>query len=59
MITAHVEKLEQRFSRLTACHVVLKGPGAHHRQGRICVPFVEAVGERGPQGSTVKQRLRG
>jgi cold shock CspA family protein/ribosome-associated translation inhibitor RaiA len=35
MITAHVEKLEQRFARITACRVVLKGPGAHHRQGGL------------------------
>jgi cold shock CspA family protein/ribosome-associated translation inhibitor RaiA len=35
MITAHVEKLEQRFARITACRVVLKGRGAHHRQGGL------------------------
>jgi cold shock CspA family protein len=32
-IEAHVAKLEQRYGRVTACRVVIKGPGAHHRTG--------------------------
>ncbi|MFY9626378.1 MAG: HPF/RaiA family ribosome-associated protein [Rhodoplanes sp.] len=32
-IEAHVGKLEQRYGRVTACRVVVKGPGAHHRTG--------------------------
>lgn len=32
-IEAHVAKLEQRYGRITACRVVVKGPGAHHRIG--------------------------
>ncbi len=28
-------KLEQRFGRITACRVVIKGPGGHHRTGGL------------------------
>lgn len=35
VIAAHVNKLEQRFGRITACRVVLKGPGAHHHKGGL------------------------
>jgi cold shock CspA family protein len=31
----HVSGLEKRFNRLTACRVVLKGPGGHHRSGGL------------------------
>jgi len=30
-IAAHVAGLEKRYGRLTACRVVLKGPGGHHQ----------------------------
>lgn len=30
-IEKHVAQLEQRWGRITACRVVLKGPGQHHR----------------------------
>jgi len=30
-IAAHVSGLEERFGRVTACRVVLKAPGGHHR----------------------------
>jgi ribosome-associated translation inhibitor RaiA len=30
-IAKHVTDLESRFGRLTACRVVLKSPGGHHR----------------------------
>lgn len=30
-ISKHVADLERRFGRVTACRVVLKGPGGHHR----------------------------
>ncbi len=33
VIERHVAELEQRFGRLTACRIVLKAPGAHHRTG--------------------------
>jgi cold shock CspA family protein/ribosome-associated translation inhibitor RaiA len=33
LIAKHVTELEQRYSRVTACRVVLKGPGGHHRTG--------------------------
>ena len=32
-IEEHVAKLEERCGRVTACRVVVKGPGAHHRTG--------------------------
>ena len=32
-ITRHVVELEQRFGRVTACRIMLKGPGGHHRTG--------------------------
>ena len=31
-IAKHVAELEQRWGRITACRVVLKGPGQHHRK---------------------------
>lgn len=34
-IAKHVDDLEQRFGRITACRVVLKGPGGHHRKGGL------------------------
>jgi cold shock CspA family protein len=34
-ITEHVAELEQRYGRVTACRVVLKGPGGHHRTGGL------------------------
>jgi cold shock CspA family protein/ribosome-associated translation inhibitor RaiA len=34
-ITKHVAELEERCGRLTACRVVLKGPGKHHRTGGL------------------------
>jgi hypothetical protein len=32
-IAAHVGALEMRYGRLTACRVVIKGPGERHRNG--------------------------
>jgi cold shock CspA family protein len=34
-IAEHVARLEQRCGRVTACRVVLKGPGGHHRTGGL------------------------
>jgi cold shock CspA family protein/ribosome-associated translation inhibitor RaiA len=34
-IAEHVAELEQRCGRVTACRVVLKGPGGHHRTGGL------------------------
>ena len=34
-IIKHVAELEQRSGRVTACRVVLKGPGGHHRKGGL------------------------
>jgi cold shock CspA family protein len=34
-IEKHVVGLEQRCGRVTACRVVLKGPGEHHRTGGL------------------------
>jgi len=33
-IDKHIDELEQRFGRITAGRVVLKGPGGHHRTGQ-------------------------
>lgn len=34
-IEKHISELEQRWGRVTACRVVLKGPGQHHRTGGL------------------------
>jgi cold shock CspA family protein/ribosome-associated translation inhibitor RaiA len=34
-IATHVAQLEQRWGRITACRVVLKGPSQHHRKGGL------------------------
>jgi ribosome-associated translation inhibitor RaiA len=34
-IEKHVAQLEERFGRVTACRVVLKGPGQHHLTGGL------------------------
>jgi cold shock CspA family protein len=34
-IAAHVAQLEQRWNRITACRVVLKGPSQHHQAGGL------------------------
>ena len=34
-IEQHVAELEQRFCRVTACWVAVKGPGRHHRTGGL------------------------
>ncbi|MEX0752197.1 MAG: HPF/RaiA family ribosome-associated protein [Xanthobacteraceae bacterium] len=34
-IEQHIAALERRYGRVTACRVVLKGPGGHHRTGGL------------------------
>jgi len=34
-IAKHVAELEEHYGRVTACRVVLKGPGGHHRTGGL------------------------
>jgi ribosome-associated translation inhibitor RaiA len=34
-ISKHVAELEERFGRVTACRVVLKGPSGHHHTGGL------------------------
>jgi cold shock CspA family protein/ribosome-associated translation inhibitor RaiA len=34
-IEKHLAELEQRYGRVTACRVVLKAPGGHHRTGGL------------------------
>jgi cold shock CspA family protein/ribosome-associated translation inhibitor RaiA len=34
-IGKHIDALEERWGRVTACRVVLKGPGEHHRAGGL------------------------
>jgi Sigma 54 modulation protein / S30EA ribosomal protein len=35
MIVAHIAELDERFGRITACRVVVKGPSQHHREGAL------------------------
>jgi cold shock CspA family protein/ribosome-associated translation inhibitor RaiA len=35
MISRQVEKLEHRYGRVTACRIVVKGPGARHQTGGL------------------------
>jgi ribosome-associated translation inhibitor RaiA len=34
-IEKHVAQLEERFGRITACRVVIKGPSYHHQTGGL------------------------
>jgi ribosome-associated translation inhibitor RaiA len=34
-VDAHLAELERRWGRITACRVVVKGPGQRHRQGGL------------------------
>jgi cold shock CspA family protein len=34
-IEQHVANLEERFGRITACRIVVKGPGGHHQTGGL------------------------
>ncbi len=34
-VDKHIEKLEERFGRVTACRVVVKAPGERHRNGGL------------------------
>jgi cold shock CspA family protein len=34
-IARHIEQLEERWGRITACRVVVKGPGERHREGGL------------------------
>lgn len=34
-VVRHIAQLEERFGRVTAGRVVLKGPGGHHRTGGL------------------------
>ena len=35
LITNHLKKLEQRYGRITAGRIVVKGPGKHHQTGGL------------------------
>lgn len=35
LVADHVKKLEQRYGRITACRVVVKGPGNRHQTGGL------------------------
>ena len=35
LIEGHVKKLEQRYGRITACRIVVKGPGHRHQTGGL------------------------
>ncbi len=34
-IEQRIDRLEKRYGRVTACRIVVKGPGAHHRTGGL------------------------
>jgi cold shock CspA family protein len=34
-VATHVAQLEMRWGRITACRIVLRGPGQHHRKGGL------------------------
>ncbi|WP_363346701.1 HPF/RaiA family ribosome-associated protein [Methylocystis echinoides] len=34
-IVSHIERLEDRYGRMTSCRVVVKAPGGHHRTGGL------------------------
>ena len=34
-IAAHITELDERFSRITACRVVVKAPSQHHHEGGL------------------------
>ena len=55
ILEAHIEKLERRYGRITACRVAIHAPGAHHRMGepykvtiRITIPHRREIGVRPP-----------
>ena len=35
VIEKHIAELERRWGRITACRIVLKGPGPRHRKGGL------------------------
>jgi ribosome-associated translation inhibitor RaiA len=49
-ISEQVAELEERYSRLTACRIVVKGPGPHHRNGG---PFEVHIRLSLPEGREV------
>jgi hypothetical protein len=44
-IAKHIARLEQRYGRLTACRVVLKGPGPRHQTRGLYEINIHLVGE--------------
>ena len=49
-IINHVDGLEERFGRITACRVALKGPSEHHRKG---TPYEISIRLLLPQGREI------
>jgi cold shock CspA family protein len=49
-IINHVDGLEQRFGRITACRVAVKGPSEHHRKG---APYEITIRLLLPQGREI------
>ena len=48
-IAGHIEKLEQRWGRITACRIVVKGPGERHRQGGLYEIHIRLALPDGPE----------
>jgi len=49
-IINHVDGLEERFGRITACRVAVKGPSEHHRKG---TPYEISIRLLLPQGREI------
>lgn len=50
LVAAHLKKIEARNGRITACRVVIRSPGAHHRTGE---PFSISIRVALPGGREV------
>jgi len=50
LIETNVEKLSERYGRVTSCRVVVCAPGAHHRHGE---PYAVSVSLALPNGGEV------
>ena len=57
-IEQHVAALEQRYGRVTACRVVLKAPGEHHRTGGLYEVNIRLVLSNGREVDVGVRRRR-
>jgi cold shock CspA family protein len=57
-IEQHVAALEKRCGRVTACRVVLKAPGAHHRNGGVYEVHIHLALPNGREINVARTPLR-